>query len=157
MQCSFSFFRDNNSSKQRGNQPEKVLKKSCKWISLTRIQRNLLTVFQRIQEVLLYLRHRSTAVYPDAAFKMEVQAAKIQICCSHSCCLVIRNKSLRVNKAFGIFVNLDAAANQLPVIGTGCHVNQSLIPNMWCDDSNIHAAFFAARHSEDTMLSSTIR
>ena len=79
---------------KRGDKPQKVLGKLQEKVYLTFLGRYLLTAFEGADKVLFYLKNSIAAVKDRTAFKMQIQAAIVHICCADGCNAIVGNKGL---------------------------------------------------------------
>lgn len=104
-----------------------------------------MTAFERFQKIVTKLRHRFTFIHPYATFKLQIEAAEIEVRCSDGCDGVIRDKGLGMDKALGVFVNFHARSNKLTIVGACCKVYDTLVPTERCYDPNVDSAFGGER------------
>ena len=102
-----------------------------------------------VQEVLLHLHDRTASIEYRTAFKVVVQAPEIQIGGSHGGHGIVADEGLGVVEADGIFVDLHAASQQLPVVGAGGEMDDPLVPSVGRQDPHIHAALCCQTQSGD--------
>lgn len=95
---------------------------------------------QCLQKILFYFHHRSASVHPYTALKMKIETAEVKMGGPYCRSSIIRYEGFSVNKAFGVFIDLHAGVDQLPIVGSCGHVYRPLVPLVRCNDAHIHAA-----------------
>ena len=77
---------------QRRKKAKHVLKDALRRVSGTFLEGDFMTGRKGGEKILFYRRDACGLIHPDAALKMKIETAKIQICGSHSGCPVIGYK-----------------------------------------------------------------
>ena len=86
------------------------------------------------------IRNGAYPVQQHRIFKVQIEAAEIQVDGSHHGGEIIGEHLLGMEKTRAVFEDAHAGAHQLGIIGSGELVNQLFIRNSGRDDAHIHAA-----------------
>ena len=113
---SLSSLRCTDSLHQRGENPQHVKKNPLEGVTGAFFQRDFVRGGERPQEIGFYRLNGFAAVQKNAAFKVQVQAAEIQIGSADRGNDIVADKGFAVVKARRVFIDLDPGGNKLPVI-----------------------------------------
>ena len=116
------------------------------------VQFHRLAHLQGPENIVPYLGSHGGLIERNTAFKVEIEAAVIHIGGAHDCHLIIRYEHLGVDKSGGVLIDLDAAPDQLGIIGTGHHVDIPFIRHMGCDDAHIDSALGGIDERSDHLI-----
>lgn len=107
---------------------------------------------QRLLIIRLDCRYRRGAAHQGRAFKVEVQTAVVQVDAAGDGGGIVADEGLGVNKAGGVFVDLDAAFDQFPVVGAGQGEDGFLVRAAGRHQLHVHAALGGKDQRRDHLM-----